>query len=122
MALDFLAGCIGGSAGVLIGHPLDTVKVCIQTQDSNNPRYRGTLHCLQSICTQQGFKGIYRGVTSPLFGVAGINAIVFGIYGNTQRHMQNPDLLISHAIAGGTAGLVQSFICSPIELAKSTMQ
>lgn len=27
MALDFVAGCIGGAAGVLVGHPFDTVKV-----------------------------------------------------------------------------------------------
>lgn len=27
MALDFLAGCAGGVAGVLVGHPFDTVKV-----------------------------------------------------------------------------------------------
>ncbi|PNI97328.1 SLC25A29 isoform 6 [Pan troglodytes] len=26
MALDFLAGCAGGVAGVLVGHPFDTVK------------------------------------------------------------------------------------------------
>jgi hypothetical protein len=24
---DFLAGCIGGCAGVMVGHPLDTLKV-----------------------------------------------------------------------------------------------
>lgn len=27
MALDFAAGCVGGAAGVLVGHPFDTVKV-----------------------------------------------------------------------------------------------
>ncbi|CAG01824.1 unnamed protein product, partial [Tetraodon nigroviridis] len=26
-AMDFVAGCIGGAAGVLVGHPFDTVKV-----------------------------------------------------------------------------------------------
>lgn len=29
MALDFLAGCAGGVAGVLVGHPFDTVKVSL---------------------------------------------------------------------------------------------
>lgn len=28
---DFLAGCIGGACGTLIGHPLDTVKTWQQT-------------------------------------------------------------------------------------------
>ncbi|KAL1498291.1 hypothetical protein ABEB36_009110 [Hypothenemus hampei] len=36
--------------------------------------------------------------------------------------MQNPDSLASHAFAGAIAGFMQSFICSPMELVKSTMQ
>ncbi|KAJ8918543.1 hypothetical protein NQ315_013048 [Exocentrus adspersus] len=122
MALDFFAGCVGGMAGVIVGHPLDTIKVLLQTQDANNPRYRGTMHCLQSVISKQGFRGIYRGVTSPLFGVAGINAIVFGVHGNVQRRASNPESLATHAFAGAAAGLAQSFICSPVELAKSRLQ
>ena len=26
---DFVAGCIGGSAGIIVGHPLDTLKVIL---------------------------------------------------------------------------------------------
>jgi solute carrier family 25 carnitine/acylcarnitine transporter 20/29 len=122
MALDFLAGCIGGCAGVIVGHPLDTVKVHLQTQDAKNPRYRGTVHCLRSLLAKEGVRGVYKGITSPLAGVAAINAIVFGVYGNTQRNLSNPDTLKSHFIAGGTAGLFQSFLCSPMELAKSRLQ
>lgn len=61
-------------------------------------------------------------MSSPLAGVAGINAIVFGVYGNTQRHFSDPDSLSSHFLAGTIAGLVQSGICSPMELAKSRVQ
>lgn len=32
MALDFLAGCAGGVAGVLVGHPFDTVKVSLSSR------------------------------------------------------------------------------------------
>ncbi|XP_030753270.1 mitochondrial basic amino acids transporter [Sitophilus oryzae] len=122
MALDFFAGCVGGCAGVIVGHPLDTVKVSLQTQDVKNPKYKSTFHCLQTIFVKDGIRGIYRGMSSPLLGVAGINAIVFGIYGNTQRCMKDPDSLTTHMIAGGIAGFVQSFICSPMELAKSRLQ
>ncbi|RZC43036.1 Mito carr domain containing protein [Asbolus verrucosus] len=61
-------------------------------------------------------------MSSPLVGVAGINAIVFGVYGNTQRNLNNPEALSSHFMAGVTAGLFQSFLCSPMELAKSRLQ
>ncbi|XP_060529925.1 mitochondrial basic amino acids transporter-like [Cylas formicarius] len=122
MALDFVAGCLGGCAGVIVGHPLDTVKICLQTQDARNPRYKGTVDCIRSILARDGVKGVYRGVSSPLAGVAGINAIVFGIYGNTQRCMSDPDSLKTITLAGTIAGLCQSFVCCPMELVKSRLQ
>ncbi|XP_063222866.1 mitochondrial basic amino acids transporter isoform X1 [Bacillus rossius redtenbacheri] len=122
MALDFLAGCLGGCAGILVGHPFDTVKVHLQTQDFQNPKYRGTLHCFQSIIRRESVAGLYRGMSSPLVAVAAVNAIVFGVYGNAQRHMGDPDSLASHLLAGCAAGLVQSFVCSPVELGKTRAQ
>ncbi|XP_044267250.1 mitochondrial basic amino acids transporter [Tribolium madens] len=121
MALDFVAGCIGGCAGVIVGHPLDTIKVHLQTQDAKNPKFTGTVDCFRKLVTKDGLRGLYRGMTSPLAGVAAINAIVFGVYGNTQRSL-NPETLQSSLIAGATAGFFQSFLCSPMELAKSRLQ
>lgn len=46
-------------------------------------------------------------MTSPLTGVAAINAITFGVYGNALRQMENPDSVRSVALAGSTAGLMQ---------------
>lgn len=51
-----------------------------------------------------------------------VNAIVFGVYGNFQRHLPQPDALSSHFLAGATAGFVQSFVCSPMELVKTRLQ
>lgn len=111
-----------GCAGVIVGHPLDTVKVHLQTQNVRNPMYKGTFDCLQKLIAKEGIRGVYRGMSSPLAGVAAINAIVFGVYGNTQRRLNDPDALTSHFIAGAAAGLFQSFLCSPIELAKTRVQ
>lgn len=55
-------------------------------------------------------------------GVAFVNAIVFGVYGNTQRQLSEPDALHSHFLAGATAGIAQSPVCSPMELAKTRLQ
>ncbi|KAF5292582.1 hypothetical protein FQA39_LY13915 [Lamprigera yunnana] len=122
MATDFIAGCIGGCAGIVVGHPLDTVKVHLQTQDASNPKYKGTLHCFRSLLVKDGIRGIYKGISSPLVGVAAINAIVFGVYGNAQRHSSDPNSLTTHFFAGSLAGLAQTGICSPMELAKTRAQ
>jgi len=123
MVLDFLAGCAGGIAGVIVGYPLDTIKVHLQTQDVNNPKYRGTWHCFSSILKKESAWGFYKGMTSPLAGVAIVNAILFGVYGNMQRMLPpqwSPYMNVF--LAGASAGMVQSVICSPMELAKTRMQ
>lgn len=107
---------------MIVGHPFDTIKVHLQTQDARNPLYRGTMHCFKSLVAKNGFSGLYRGVSSPLTGVAAINAIIFGVYGNVQRRSADPDSLKSHFFAGAAAGFAQSAFCSPMELAKTRIQ
>jgi len=108
MALDFVAGCLGGGAGVLAGYPLDTVKVKIQTQDVNSGvKYKGTLDCLVKLVNKDGVKSLYKGMSSPLLGVAGINAITFGAYGCVLRELPEQDSISSISLAGASAGLIQ---------------
>lgn len=122
MLLDFIAGLFGGAAGVLVGHPFDTVKVHLQTDDPKNPKYRGTFHCLKSILLSDNIRGLYRGISSPMMGIGLVNAVVFGVYGNVQRLSDNPNSLMSHFWAGAVGGIAQSVICSPMELAKTRLQ
>ena len=93
----------------MVGYPLDTVKVKIQTQDPSKGGqvYRGTFDCLRQLVRSQGVSGLYRGMTSPLTGVAAINAICFGVYGNVMKIIPNPDSILSCSLGGATAGLVQ---------------
>ncbi|XP_033606387.1 mitochondrial basic amino acids transporter isoform X2 [Cryptotermes secundus] len=122
MALDFIAGCLGGCAGVLVGHPFDTIKVRLQTQSFRNPQYKGAVDCFTKIIRKESVGGLYKGMSSPMAGVAMVNAVVFGVYGNFQRHSPQPDALSSHFLAGAAAGFVQSFVCSPMELVKTRLQ
>ncbi|TNM95094.1 hypothetical protein fugu_017853 [Takifugu bimaculatus] len=115
--MDFVAGCMGGAAGVLVGHPFDTVKVqCI-----DKPLYRGTFHCFQSIVRQESLLGLYKGIGSPMMGLTFINAIVFGVQGNAMRLLAK-DTPTNQFLAGAAAGAIQCVICCPMELAKTRMQ
>ncbi|CAH2325297.1 solute carrier family 25 member 45 isoform X4 [Pelobates cultripes] len=40
--IEFVAGWISGAIGIVVGHPIDTVKVRLQTQS----QYRGILDCI----------------------------------------------------------------------------
>lgn len=61
-------------------------------------------------------------MSSPIAGVAVVNAVVFGVYGYTQRNLSEPDQLSSYFLAGASAGLAQTPVSSPIELAKTRLQ
>ena len=64
--------------------------------------------------------GLYKGMASPMVGVAFVNSILFGVQRNVMRVLE-PGLK-SEIIAGSFAGAVQSIICCPVELAKLRVQ
>jgi len=51
---EFVGGTIGGVAGVLVGHPFDTIKVRLQAQTPEQRRYHGVLHCFAQIRASEG--------------------------------------------------------------------
>jgi solute carrier family 25 carnitine/acylcarnitine transporter 20/29 len=58
MGENILAGWCGGCAGIVVGHPFDTVKVRLQTQSFGGPQYKGLLHCFSSIIKQESVIGL----------------------------------------------------------------
>ena len=62
--------------------------------------------------------GLYRGLGSPLLGLTFINALVFGVQGNTLRALGR-DSPLNQFLAGAAAGAIQCVICCPMELAKT---
>ncbi|KAM9711138.1 mitochondrial basic amino acids transporter isoform 1-T1 [Dama dama] len=96
-------------------------QVRLQVQSVEKPQYRGTLHCFQAIIKQESVLGLYRGLGSPLLGLTFINALVFGVQGNTLRALGR-DSPLNQFLAGAAAGAIQCVICCPMELAKTRLQ
>jgi solute carrier family 25 carnitine/acylcarnitine transporter 20/29 len=121
---DVVAGSLGGVAQVVFGHPLDTVKVRLQTQTSLI--YKGTLDCLTKTVKEEGFTGLYKGVQSPLVGLAALNSVMFLAYGQAKSYIQKdpavPLTLSQYALAGAFSGVCISFVEGPVDLFKSQMQ
>ncbi|CAF0758668.1 unnamed protein product [Adineta steineri] len=122
MALDFGFGFVAGVTGTIAGYPFDTVKVRLQTQTLNHRLYSGSLDCFIKIAKQESILGFYKGMSSPMIGVALINGIVFSVQNASKGLFDNPDTYTALAITGAMAGCVQAFICSPIELVKTRLQ
>jgi ornithine carrier protein len=75
---DVVCGSVAGIVGKYIEYPFDTVKVRLQSQPDHLPlRYTGPLDCFKQSLKQDGFIGIYRGISAPLVGAAVENACLF---------------------------------------------
>lgn len=124
-AKDFVAGTMGGFAGKLLDHPLDTVKVLLQTQ-GEKPRYSGAWHCLQSTVQTKGIASLYKGLSSPLLGSMAENALLFWAYNHCKRALgEEPGKelsLLQLSLAGAGAGALAPFVNTPVELVKCRLQ
>lgn len=93
-AQNFLAGGFGGICLVTAGHPLDTIKVRLQTMSllqvsGQPPPYNGAFDCIRKTFQRERLRGFYRGMATPLVGVTPIYAVCFFGY-SLGRKMQTP--------------------------------
>ena len=58
--MDFVAGSIAGCAGQLVGHPLDSIKVRLQSQSlvkGSTTNSLSAYQCAKLIYNEGGFRG-----------------------------------------------------------------
>lgn len=126
----FVCGGFGGICNVLVGHPLDTIKVRLQTmpipKSGEQPLYSGTLDCLKKTIHNEGFRGLYKGMGAPLASIAPIFAISFFGYGLGKRIFgpkNLEDFKIRHNfLAGAFSGIFTTSIMAPGERIKCLLQ
>lgn len=126
----FISGGFGGICTVVAGHPLDTIKVRLQTMPlpapGTEPLYRGTYDCASKTIQREGFRGLYRGMSAPIAGVAPIFAMSFFGFGLGKRLQQSsPDEKLSNVqlfAAGAFSGIFTTSIMAPGERIKCLLQ
>eukprot|EP00537_Pseudo-nitzschia_pungens_P016391 CAMPEP_0172400812 /NCGR_PEP_ID=MMETSP1061-20121228/47749_1 /TAXON_ID=37318 /ORGANISM="Pseudo-nitzschia pungens, Strain cf. pungens" /LENGTH=396 /DNA_ID=CAMNT_0013134229 /DNA_START=333 /DNA_END=1523 /DNA_ORIENTATION=+ len=119
---DFIAGGIAGSASVVVGHPMDTLKVRMQTTKGSP-----SIASLAMGSKYGGPTTLFRGMAAPLSAASVVNAIIFSSYGWSTRLWDQTfeDRYSSHLKAfscGSFAGLVQGLVICPMEHVKCRMQ
>jgi len=102
-ALKYLNGGISGMVGILLSHPVDTIKTHIQTG-----------HKLNTF--KPSFTNLYKGISAPLIGVGIEKAIVFGTYNYIHSKTDNIPL------SGAISGLMASLVVTPYERIKILKQ
>ncbi|KAF8832763.1 hypothetical protein HHX47_DHR1001554 [Lentinula edodes] len=113
---ELIAGSVGGAAQVLVGHPLDTVKTRAQIAPKG-------MFVSNIDIRKEGFFALYKGMASPLLGIAGVNSLLFAAYGVSKRIVSPyPQLSLPEtSLAGAMAGAANTILASPVEMFKVTM-
>ena len=124
--IDLVAGSFGGCANVIIGQPLDTIKVKLQTFPH---LYQSTFQCFKQTLVKDGIrKGLYAGTVPALAANVAENSVLFCAYGQCQNLVtlvtQNTSMPTSleNAFAGFLAAFFSSFTLCPTELIKCKLQ
>lgn len=121
----FVAGSASGIALVLAGHPFDTIKVRLQTEQTG--RFKGPIHCLMVTLRTEGMRGLYKGATPPMIATGFINSLLFGMMGmckqtKAQWSGRTTPTIGDVMFCGVTTGFAISVVVTPIELVKARLQ
>ncbi|KAJ3722211.1 mitochondrial carrier domain-containing protein [Lentinula raphanica] len=119
---ELISGSVGGAAQVLVGHPLDTVKT--RAQIAPKGMFKGPVDIIAQTVRKEGFFALYKGMVSPLLGIAGVNSLLFAAYGISKRIVSPyPQLSLREtSLAGAMAGAANAILASPVEMFKVRMQ
>lgn len=140
---DIAFGSLAGMVSKVFEHPFDLVKVRLQTQPSDRPAmYKGAFDCFRQTYVKEGARGLFRGLSMPVFGATLENASLFFTYNFVQGQLRQYNGLSTPssssssleedaerplsmgylAIAAACAGSVTSVVLTPVELIKCKMQ
>lgn len=112
---------------MVVGHPLDTVKVQMQTQPAHH-LYKSMWDCIKNVSHMGLRRGFFRGLSWPLLSYSFMNSMFFGTYGRILQqfghHEREGEAPIHPQVyaAGCLATLPTVFIACPVDVIKVTMQ
>ncbi|TEY78803.1 hypothetical protein BOTCAL_0045g00190 [Botryotinia calthae] len=134
MSADFWAGYISGAISIIIGNPLDLLKVRLQASSSSRVNgHSPILTPLTSTPPTTAFatpSSLIRGTAAPILSTGALNALLFVTYNRTLSFLHptytpnHPESvpLFSTFLAGTIGGLCSSIVSTPTELIKCRAQ
>ncbi|RYP73444.1 hypothetical protein DL771_003616 [Monosporascus sp. 5C6A] len=121
MSADFWAGYISGAVGILIGNPLDLIKVRLQARDAIGAQTTSTY-----VRQFESKSSLITGTAAPVVGYGALNALLFVSYNRSEAAINSvlgltPNLWTTW-FAGAIGGLATWIVSAPTELIKCRAQ
>ncbi len=132
MSADFFAGYISGAAGIILGNPLDILKVRLQAgTTSPTPTSSSPSTPPQTILRSPNT--FLLGTAAPVLGYGALNALLFVSYNRTESllnsllspssvSLEKGSNLLTAWLAGAAGGLATWAVSTPTELVKCRAQ
>ena len=127
--VDLMGGTVGGALQAVVGHPLDTIKV--RLQNNQTAGQGGLRDVVRSMVREEGMLSLYKGVQAPFFLNGALNAVLFGVNSVSKDivvaatgRRSHADLGLHHVIVS-SALLTAPVYCAavvPVELVKCRLQ
>ena len=127
---DLFAGSVAGALGCAVGHPLDTLKVRMQS----DPGLYGTAsRTLSLTLRREGIQGLFRGIAPPLVSIALYQAVCFASFnaslrlvspGSVGGESMRPESAPASTLfaAGSLSGAATVLVTTPTDLLKIRLQ
>ncbi|KXS17542.1 mitochondrial dicarboxylate carrier-like protein [Gonapodya prolifera JEL478] len=120
-ATPFWVGGAASCAAASITHPIDLLKVRIQTSQGPKQSY---VAVISSIVKGEGIIGLYAGLSASILRQATYSTTRFGVYEELKKHLTSTGNMnfwtqLGSAVIGGTAGGIAG---NPFDLANIRMQ
>ena len=125
---DILAGTCAGVMSIIVCHPLDTIRVRLQTTTAT--RFTGVADVVRQTAAREGVLGFYKGMATPLVSQGVQKATMFFAFGGAKRRLAplfampaaGPPPLPFIAVCGAIAGAANACVAAPIELIRNRLQ
>ncbi|KAI0880443.1 solute carrier family 25 member 45 [Annulohypoxylon maeteangense] len=121
MSADFWAGYISGAVGILIGNPLDLIKVRLQARDTI-----ATQTATSYVRQFESKSALVAGTAAPVLGYGALNALLFVSYNRSEAALNTAFSTQSNLwttwLAGAIGGLATWVVSTPTELIKCRAQ
>ncbi|KAF5750903.1 hypothetical protein HS088_TW03G01243 [Tripterygium wilfordii] len=123
--VHFVGGGLAGITAASATYPLDLVRTRLAAQRSTM-YYTGIWHAFHTICREEGFWGLYKGLGATLLGVGPSLAISFSVYDSLRSFWQsqrpNDSTVMVSLACGGLSGIASSTATFPLDLVRRRMQ
>ncbi|KAK1980967.1 solute carrier family 25 member 45 [Colletotrichum cereale] len=134
MSADFWAGYISGAVGIIIGNPLDLLKVRLQAKPAPAaaPAAASAAAASPALAATSYLRhfespaSLVTGSAAPILGYGALNALLFVSYNRTEaalnRALDLRSSLWTTWLAGAVGGLATWVVSTPTELVKCRAQ